>query len=394
VIIEAIFENLEAKRSLFAQLEAAAKPGAILATNTSSLKLADIATALKDPSRLVGIHFFNPVPQLQLVEVVSAEKTNPELAKKAAAFVRQIDKLPLPVKDAPGFLVNRVLGPYMYNAFRMLDQGVKPETLDRAMEDFGMPMGPAELADTVGLDICLAAGKALAKKFSRMRPTCRRCSSTRSSSASWEERPTRDLSLRERQAGERPARRVRRGSRGGADPALSERGQGRRGRGHRRRRRPRRRRPHLRHRLRSIPGRAAALPGIADAVDGPAPENKLPALRVMTMPADANQNGDIFGGWIMSHVDIAGGILAGRTARGRVATVAVKEFIFKQPVQVGDVLSFYTDLVRIGNTSITVTVEVYAERRPSDPKVVKVTEATLTYVAIDRDGRPRPVPRS
>src|SRR6266478_3269936 len=124
------------------------------------------------------------------------------------------------------------------------------------------------------------------------------------------------------------------------------------------------------------------------------PENKLPALRVMTMPADANQNGDIFGGWIMSHVDIAGGILAGRTARGRVATVAVKEFIFKQPVQVGDVLSFYTDLVRIGDTSITVTVEVYAERRPSDPKVVKVTQATLTYVAIDRDGRPRPVPRS
>ncbi len=166
VIIEAIFENLEAKRSLFAKLEAIAKAEAILATNTSSLKLADIATALKDPARLVGIHFFNPVPQLQLVEVVSGEKTNPELAKKAAAFVRQIDKLPLPVKDSPGFLVNRVLGPYMQNAFRMLDEGVKPETLDRAMEDFGMPMGPAELADTVGLDICLAAGKSLAKNAS------------------------------------------------------------------------------------------------------------------------------------------------------------------------------------------------------------------------------------
>src|SRR5437016_12333500 len=124
------------------------------------------------------------------------------------------------------------------------------------------------------------------------------------------------------------------------------------------------------------------------------PGNKLPALRVMSMPADANQNGDIFGGWIMSHVDIAGGIVAGRTARGRVATVAVKEFIFKQPVQIGDVLSFYAELVRIGTTSITVTVEVYAERRPADPKVVKVTEASLTYVAIDRDGRPRPVPRS
>ncbi len=163
VVIEAIFEDLQAKRQLFAKLEAMAKPGAILATNTSSLKLADIATALKDPSRLVGIHFFNPVPQLQLVEVVSSSNTNSETARKAAAFVRQIDKLPLPVKDSPGFLVNRVLGPYMLNAFRMLDEGYKPETLDAAMESFGMPMGPAELADTVGLDICLAAGKALAK---------------------------------------------------------------------------------------------------------------------------------------------------------------------------------------------------------------------------------------
>jgi 3-hydroxyacyl-CoA dehydrogenase/enoyl-CoA hydratase/3-hydroxybutyryl-CoA epimerase len=163
VIIEAIFENLEAKRQLFAKLEAIAKPGAILASNTSSLKLADIATALQDPARLVGIHFFNPVPQLQLVEVVSGKNTYQEVSKKAAAFVRHIDKLPLPVKDSPGFLVNRVLGPYMLNAFRLLDEGYKPETLDAAMEAFGMPMGPAELADTVGLDICLAAGKALAK---------------------------------------------------------------------------------------------------------------------------------------------------------------------------------------------------------------------------------------
>lgn len=123
------------------------------------------------------------------------------------------------------------------------------------------------------------------------------------------------------------------------------------------------------------------------------PKDKQPALRVVPMPADANQNGDIFGGWIMSQVDIAGGIVAGRIARGRVATVAVKEFVFKQPVQIGDVLSFYADIERVGKTSITVTVEVYAERRPSDPTVVKVTEATLTYVAIDRDGRPRPVPR-
>lgn len=163
VIIEAIFENLEAKRALFAKLEAAARPDAVLATNTSSLKLADIAANFRNPARLVGIHFFNPVPQMMLVEIVSADNTDPRAAKKAAAFVRQIDKLPLPVKDSPGFLVNRVLGPYMQQAFRMLDEGVKAETLDAAMEQFGMPMGPIELADTVGLDICLAAGKALAK---------------------------------------------------------------------------------------------------------------------------------------------------------------------------------------------------------------------------------------
>ena len=164
VIIEAIFENLEAKQQLFAKLEAAAKPGAVLASNTSSLKLADIAAKFKDPSRLVGIHFFNPVPQMMLVEIISSEKTKKEYTDHAIAFVRQIDKLPLPVKDSPGFLVNRVLGPYMQNAFRMLDEGLKPETIDAAMEEFGMPMGPIELADTVGLDICLHAGKELAKK--------------------------------------------------------------------------------------------------------------------------------------------------------------------------------------------------------------------------------------
>src|SRR2546425_9680917 len=121
--------------------------------------------------------------------------------------------------------------------------------------------------------------------------------------------------------------------------------------------------------------------------------DKQPALRVMPMPADANQNGDIFGGWIMAQVDIAGGTVAGKLARGRVATVAVKEFVFKQPVQIGDLLSFYVEVEKIGNTSITVTVEVFAERRPENPRVVKVTEATLTYVAIDSSGRPRPVPR-
>ena len=123
------------------------------------------------------------------------------------------------------------------------------------------------------------------------------------------------------------------------------------------------------------------------------PAGKSPALRVVPMPADANQNGDIFGGWIMAQVDVAGGTVAGRLARGRVATVAVNAFVFKQPVQIGDLLSFYADVTRVGNTSVTVNVEVYAERRPEDPRVVKVTEATLTYVAIDREGRPRPIPK-
>jgi acyl-CoA thioesterase YciA len=122
------------------------------------------------------------------------------------------------------------------------------------------------------------------------------------------------------------------------------------------------------------------------------PPGKQPTLRVVPMPADANHHGDIFGGWIMSQVDIAGGIVAAQRARGRVATVAVNQFVFKQPVLIGDVLSFYAEIVRIGNTSITVNVEVYAQRNPEDIEVVKVTEATLTYVATDGNRRPRAVP--
>ena len=123
------------------------------------------------------------------------------------------------------------------------------------------------------------------------------------------------------------------------------------------------------------------------------PKGKVPALRVAPMPADSNHNGDIFGGWIMAQVDVAGGIVAGRVARGRVATVSVNSFVFKQPVQIGDVLSLYADVTRIGNTSITVNVEVFAERGRAEARVVKVTEAVLTYVAIDLKGKPRPVPR-
>ena len=121
------------------------------------------------------------------------------------------------------------------------------------------------------------------------------------------------------------------------------------------------------------------------------PQGKEVTLRVVPMPANSNQSGDIFGGWIMAQVDIAGSIPAVRAAKGRVATVAVNSFQFKQPVLVGDVVSFYAEVVRIGRTSITVNVEVYAQRKPEREEVVKVTEATLTYVAIDADRNPRVV---
>jgi acyl-CoA thioesterase YciA len=122
------------------------------------------------------------------------------------------------------------------------------------------------------------------------------------------------------------------------------------------------------------------------------PDDRQLVMRVMPMPADSNANGDIFGGWIMAQVDQAGAVLPARLAKGRIATVAVNQFVFKQPVSVGDLLSFYARVERVGRTSVTVNVEVYAERNPADLTVVKVTEANLTYVAIDAQGRPRPLP--
>jgi 3-hydroxyacyl-CoA dehydrogenase/enoyl-CoA hydratase/3-hydroxybutyryl-CoA epimerase len=161
LVIEAIFENLPAKQALFADIERLARPEALLASNTSSLRLADIARALQRPERLVGIHFFNPVAQMPLVEVVASPLAAPAAAQQAAAFVRALDKLPLPVTDSPGFLVNAVLAPYLNEAMRCVDEGIAPATVDAAMRDFGMPMGPIELADTVGLDIALAVGRQL-----------------------------------------------------------------------------------------------------------------------------------------------------------------------------------------------------------------------------------------
>jgi acyl-CoA thioesterase YciA len=123
------------------------------------------------------------------------------------------------------------------------------------------------------------------------------------------------------------------------------------------------------------------------------PDGSVLVMRVMPLPADTNGNGDIFGGWLMAQVDMAGAVLPLRIARGRIATVAVNQFLFKQPVSVGDLLSFYARVERVGNTSVTVHVEVYAERDPANLHVVKVTEANLTYVAIDDQGKPRPIPR-
>jgi len=165
VVIEAIFENLDAKRELFRQLEPRLKPGALLATNTSSIPLEELAVVLQAPSRLVGLHFFNPVAKMQLVEVVEAPSTDPEAARQGLAFVRAIKRLPLPVKSSPGFLVNRILMPYLMEAVTLVEEGIAPEAIDKAALDFGMPMGPVLLADTVGLDICLSVAKIFRDHF-------------------------------------------------------------------------------------------------------------------------------------------------------------------------------------------------------------------------------------
>lgn len=155
VVIEVIVERLDAKQALLATIEPQLRPGAILATNTSSIPLEDIATALQDPSRLIGLHFFNPVAKMPLVEVVRGTHSDAESLRRAAAFCGQINRYPLPVRSSPGFLVNRVLAPYMLEAMIMHAEGIPLEAIDAAAEDFGMPMGPVELADTVGLDVCL-----------------------------------------------------------------------------------------------------------------------------------------------------------------------------------------------------------------------------------------------
>jgi 3-hydroxyacyl-CoA dehydrogenase/enoyl-CoA hydratase/3-hydroxybutyryl-CoA epimerase len=165
IVIEAIFEDAEVKRSLYKEIEPRMKAGALLATNTSSIPLEELTPALTKPEQLVGLHFFNPVAKMMLVEIVNGESTAAEVSAHAMTFTRQIDRLPLPVTSTPGFLVNRILMPYLMEAVVLEAEGVPAMLIDKAATDFGMPMGPVELADTVGLDICLHVAEVLADHF-------------------------------------------------------------------------------------------------------------------------------------------------------------------------------------------------------------------------------------
>jgi len=167
VVIEAIFENLEAKQQLYAQLEPRLKAGALLASNTSSITLESLAGKLAQPARLVGLHFFNPVAQMPLIEVVHGAATDAGAVQLASGFARRIDKLPLPCRSAPGFMVNRVLTPYTYEAMLAAAEGVPLQLIDRAAVAFGMPVGPIELVDVVGLDVAEHVGEIIAAQLQR-----------------------------------------------------------------------------------------------------------------------------------------------------------------------------------------------------------------------------------
>jgi len=170
VVIEAIFEDLDAKRTLYARLEPRMQAHAWLATNTSSLTLEPLAAQLARPERLVGLHFFNPVAQMPLIEIVRSETTDTAVAQAAAAFARRLDKLPLPCRSAPGFMVNRVLMPYLHEAMFAAQEGVPYAVIDAAALEFGMPMGPIELADVVGLDVASHVGEIIAAELGRAAP--------------------------------------------------------------------------------------------------------------------------------------------------------------------------------------------------------------------------------
>jgi 3-hydroxyacyl-CoA dehydrogenase/enoyl-CoA hydratase/3-hydroxybutyryl-CoA epimerase len=170
LIIEAIFENLEAKQALYRDLQARMKQGALLATNTSSIPLEELRTVLDAPTRFIGLHFFNPVAMLPLVEVIRCDDTEKAALDVGFAFTKRISKLPLECSSAPGFVVNRILAPYMGEAMALVEEGVPLATIDKAAVEFGMPMGPVELADSVGLDVALGVSKVLSDTMRRPIP--------------------------------------------------------------------------------------------------------------------------------------------------------------------------------------------------------------------------------
>ena len=431
LIIEAVPEKLELKQKIYAALEPRMKAGAILATNTSSIPLQDLRTTLTKPERLLGLHFFNPVSRLQLVEVVSHDGSDPEMLKQALAFVGAIDRLPLPVKSSPGFLVNRALTPYMLEAMVMLDQKIDKSVIDAAAVKFGMPMGPIELADQVGLDICLDVGDMLRSKFGDQLPP----------TPAW---------LREKVAKGELGRKTGKGfyiwkdgkaDKSAVSPSMPEPTDEMidrlvlpmsnvcvacLARGHRRQCRHGRRRHDLRHRLCAVPRRPAELrahPRTGECGGGPArarrqirwpfragcrlgnvqvtdakpahaplnsdtePRGDL-CIRTLAMPADTNANGDIFGGWLLSQMDVGGGVFASKIAKSRTVTVAIEAMNFRKAVYVGDLVSVHANLVRIGRTSVTVHLEAWVLRR-NEMRSILVTDGNFTYVSIDDDGRPQ-----
>ncbi|HEY1122482.1 MAG TPA: 3-hydroxyacyl-CoA dehydrogenase NAD-binding domain-containing protein, partial [Haloferula sp.] len=165
LVIEAAVERLEIKQKVFADLSARVRPDTILATNTSALPIHELAGAITHPERLVGLHFFNPVHRMTLVEVVRTASTSDETLATAVTFVRSLGKLPVVVRDAPGFLVNRILMPYLVEAAKIFERGGDPKAIDDAMLDFGMPMGPLRLLDEVGLDVSAHVARTLAEAF-------------------------------------------------------------------------------------------------------------------------------------------------------------------------------------------------------------------------------------
>jgi 3-hydroxyacyl-CoA dehydrogenase/enoyl-CoA hydratase/3-hydroxybutyryl-CoA epimerase len=171
LIIEAIYEDRDAKQSLYATVQESMQEHAILATNTSSIRLEELRTVLKHPDRFIGLHFFNPVAQLPLVEIVRCSDTDPQVLDRAFAFTKKIGKLPLECASSPGFVVNRVLGPYMAEAMHLVDEGIAYADIDAAAESFGMPMGPVELIDSVGIDVAMHVSNVLGSAFDRPIPS-------------------------------------------------------------------------------------------------------------------------------------------------------------------------------------------------------------------------------